>query len=73
MGTKASEWFTDPADLRRMCGDANSMANSEAAQDFAADMVIKANRHGLDMYLSLGQLEWLCKLADIDVPKRVKR
>lgn len=34
-------------------------------------MMIKANQHGLDTWLSPKQLDYLCKLADWDVPKRV--
>ena len=43
----------------------------ESAQDFAAQMMLKANEHGLATYLSPKQLDWLCKIADWDVPKRV--
>lgn len=70
MNTKASTWFTDAKEFRQLCGDAQSQARGESAQDFAADMMIKANQHGLDTYLSVKQLEWLCKIADWDVPKR---
>lgn len=33
-------------------------------------MVVKAKEHGLETFLSPKQLEWLCKLADWDPPKR---
>jgi hypothetical protein len=70
MSTKASVWFADAKEFRQLCGDAQSQANGETSQDFAAEMMVKANQHGLDTYLSVKQLEWLCKLADWDVPKR---
>ena len=70
MNTKASTWFSEVKEFRQLCGDAQSQARGESAQDFAAEMMIKANQHGLDTYLSVKQLEWLCKIADWDVPKR---
>ncbi|MDE3077788.1 MAG: hypothetical protein KGJ86_20395 [Chloroflexota bacterium] len=68
--TIARDWFADEHEFRQLCGDAQSQARGESSQDFAAEMVIKANEHGLQTYLSPKQLEWLCKLADWDVPKR---
>lgn len=71
MNTKASTWFADEKEFRQLCGDAQSQANGESSQEFAAQMMLAANKHGLQTYLSIKQLEWLCKLADWDVPKRV--
>lgn len=65
----ARDWYGDPAEFRQLCGDAQSQATGETSQDFAAEMMIKANQHGLDTYLTSKQLAWLCKLADHDVPK----
>lgn len=67
----ARTWFADEKEFRQLCGDAQSQAVGESSQDFAAEMMVKANQHGLDTYLSIKQLEWLCKLADWEVPKRV--
>lgn len=69
--TTAADWFTDEHEFRQLCGDAQSQARGESGQDFAAEMVIKAKDTGLRTYLSIKQLEWLCKLADWDVPRRV--
>jgi hypothetical protein len=69
--TKASTWFEDAASFRQLCGDAQSQANSESAQEFAAQMMLAANQHGLEMYLSEKQLKWLCELADWMVPARI--
>jgi hypothetical protein len=66
----AADWFSDEREFRQLCGDAQSQAQGESSQNFAAEMIIKANEHGLKTYLSDKQLEWLCKLADWDVPKR---
>lgn len=66
----ARDWFADAHEFRQLCGDAQSQATNESSQDFAAEMMIKANQHGLDTYLSVRQLEWLCKIADHDVPSR---
>lgn len=66
----ARDWFADVREFRQLCGDAQSQARGESSQDFAAEMMVKANQHGLDSYVSLKQLEWLCKIADWDVPKR---
>lgn len=70
--TTAADWFADEKEFRMICGDAQSQARGENAQEFAAEMVIKAKERGLRTYLSVGQLEWLCALADCDVPERVK-
>jgi hypothetical protein len=68
--TTARDWFADEYEFRQLCGDAQSQARGESSQQFAAEMIIKAKDTGLDTYLSLKQLEWLCKLADHDLPKR---
>jgi hypothetical protein len=70
-GTRALDWFSDEREFRQLCGDAQSQAGTESAQEFASDMMLKANQHGTRMYLSLKQLEYLCKLADWEIPKRV--
>jgi hypothetical protein len=70
MSTKASAWFSDPFKFRQLCGDAQSQASGEWAQEFAAEMMLKANQHGLDTYLSDKQLVLLCKIADWELPKR---
>lgn len=67
----AKNWFADEHEFRQFCGDAQSQAYSEHAQEFANDMVAKANLHGLDTYLTQRQLEYLCKLADCLVPARL--
>lgn len=69
--TTAATWFTDEHEFRQLCGDAQSQARTESAQEFAAEMVVKAKEHGLNTYLSLKQLEYLCKIADWMPPKRV--
>lgn len=66
----ASDWFSDEHEFRQLCGDAQSQAATESAQEFAAEMMLKANQYGLKTYLSQRQLEYLCKLADWDVPRR---
>ena len=70
--TKAADWFKDEYEFRQLCGDAQSLAQSEKAQDFAAEMVVKAKQYGLETYLSVVQLQYLCKIADWEVPARVK-
>lgn len=70
MADQARDWFADEAEFRQLCGDAQSQARGESAQDFAAEMVVKAKQHGLGTFLSPKQLAYLCKLADWDLPKR---
>ena len=70
MSTTAADWFSDEREFRQLCGDAQSQAKSESAQDFAAEMVIKANKYGLKVFLTQKQLDYLCTLADWDPPKR---
>lgn len=69
--SSARDWFADEKEFRQLCGDAQSQASGESSQDFAAEMMIKANQHGLNTYLSPKQLDWLCKIADWEVPKRL--
>jgi hypothetical protein len=69
--TYARDWFADEAEFRQLCGDAQSLARSESAQEFAAEMVIRAKTHGLNAFLSHKQLVYLCKLADCDPPARI--
>lgn len=69
--TTARNWYADEYDFRQLCGDAQSQARGESGQDFAAEMVVKAKATGLDTPLSVKQLEWLCKMADHDVPRRL--
>jgi hypothetical protein len=71
MSTTARTWFATEAEFRQVCGDAQSQAHGESAEEFAGDMVKKANEHGLNTFLSEKQLAFLCKLADIVPPKRV--
>jgi len=65
----ARDWFGDDYEFRQLCMDAQSQARGESAQEFSAEMTIKAKQHGLDTYLSPKQLAYLCKIADHDVPK----
>jgi predicted O-methyltransferase YrrM len=71
VSTTAANWFDDEPTFRQLCGDAQSQARGESAQEFAAEMVRKANEHGLGTYLSEKQLKYLCTLADWHVPKRL--
>lgn len=73
MNTKASDWFKDEYEFRQLCGDAQSQAHGDSSQNFAAEMVVKAKANGLNTFLSYKQLEWLCKIADWDVPKPTKK
>lgn len=73
MNTKAKDWFENAEEFRQLCGDAQSQASKESAQEFAAQMMLAANQHGLETYISLAQLEWLCDIADWDVPAMVKQ
>lgn len=70
--TTARLWFNDAAEFRQLCGDAQSQAKSEKAQDFARDMVLAANAKGLDARLTAPQLKWLCEIADWEIPGYLK-
>lgn len=69
MNTKASDWYADAYEFRQLCGDAQSQAKFEGEQEFAAQMMLAANKHGLDTYISAKQIAWLCRIADHEVPK----
>lgn len=66
--TTAADWFATEGDFRTLCGDAQSNAYSERAQEFANSMVTKAKDYGLRTLLSEHQLKWLCELGDWVVP-----
>jgi hypothetical protein len=66
--TTAVEWFSDEYEFRQLCGDAQSLARSEGDQEFAAQMMLKANQYGLDTYITVKQLAWLCRIADHEMP-----
>lgn len=68
--TKAKDWFADEGEFRQLCGDAQSQAFSEKAQEFAAEMIVKAKQHGLETFLTAAQLNYLCTLADWAPPAR---
>ena len=70
--TTAADWFATGYEFRQLCGDAQSQARDETSQDFAAEMMIRANSHGLKTSISPRQLAWLCRLADWDEPKRLE-
>ena len=69
--TTAATWFETDAEFRQLCGDAQSQARTESQQEFAAEMMIKANQYGLKTFVSEKQLAYLCKLADVDPPLRL--
>ncbi len=73
MNTKAADWYGTDYDFRQLCGDAQSQARSEGEQEFAAQMMLAANQHGLQTYISQKQINWLCRIADHDVPKFIQR
>ena len=66
----AADWFETEREFRQLCGDAVSLAHGESSEEFAAEMVKKANKHGLFTFLSQKQLNWLCQIADWDIPQR---
>jgi len=66
----ARDWYADEYEFRQLCGDAQSQARTESEQEFAAQMMRKANQYGLDTYITPKQLSWLCRIADHDVPKQ---
>lgn len=66
---KAKRWFANIKDFQQLCLDAKGNAHSEAAEDFTHDMLLQANEHGLESFLSERQLKWLCALADLEMPK----
>lgn len=68
--TTAADWFDDEAEFRQLCGDAQSLASGERAEEFAAEMVKKSKEYGLKTYLSDGQIKWLCQMADCVLPQR---
>lgn len=65
---KAGAYFKTDAEFRQLCGDAVSQASTENTQTFANEMMKRANERGLDAYVSLKQLRFLCSIADWDVP-----
>lgn len=69
-GTQAVDWFENEAEFKQLCLDAKSLARSEAAQEFTHQMLLKAISHGLQTFVSVRQMAYLCDLADWEVPNR---
>jgi len=69
-GTRAKDWYASSAEFLQLCGDAQSLAKHEGEQEFAGEMMAKANQYGLETFISAKQLTWLCRLADHVEPKR---
>jgi hypothetical protein len=67
--TTAGSWFDSVEELRTLLGDAAlGAAGNERAEQFTAEMRATAAQDGLHAALSRKQLEWLCRLADWEVP-----
>lgn len=66
----ASNWYAHEFEFRQLCGDAVSQAKGEKAEEFAHEMMKKANKYGLSTSCSDAQLRYLCSLAGHDVPQR---
>jgi len=71
MNSTAEQWFQTEHEFRQLCGDAVSLAHGESSEEFASDMVQKAKKFGLKVYLSEKQLNWLCQIAQWDRPTRL--
>jgi hypothetical protein len=67
--TSAADWFSDPAEFRRLCSDAKSEAKGESAETFTHEMMLSANQYGLATRVSGPQMKWLCDLADWVMPQ----
>lgn len=66
--SRARNWYTDPAEFRQLCGDAQSQARTEWDHEFSAEMMLACNEYGLDTYVSPPQMKQLCRIADHDEP-----
>lgn len=68
VSTRAKHWYASDYEFRQLCGDAQSQARSEVEQEFAAQMMLKANQYGIESHLSPKQHSWLCRIADHEEP-----
>lgn len=68
--TTAADWFESALAFRRLCMFAQGQASSETDMEFTASMLQKAQRFGLRTFVSSGQVAWLCRLAQQDIPER---
>lgn len=68
--TTVADWFESALTFRRLCMFAQHQASSEKDMEFTASMLQKAERFGLRTFVSSGQIAWLCRLAQQDIPKR---
>jgi hypothetical protein len=67
---RASDWYATEAEFRQLCGDAVSLARTEAQQEYANAMMRKANDYGLGTFVSDKQMAFLCQIADHEVPEK---
>lgn len=70
--TRASDWYDTGADFLELCGDAQSQAKDEAQQEFAAQMLAKAEQYGLSTFISVKQMAWLWRIAGHEERARVE-
>jgi len=70
MSTRVSDWFESAEDFATLTRDAAREAKSDGGKIFAEEMGAKVKEWGLSTYLSEKQLNWLCQLADWEIPAR---
>jgi hypothetical protein len=68
--TIAADWYATKQEFLQVCLDAKSQAHCEGAEEFTHAMLLRANEHGLDTFITFDQLRWLCDIADHNLPRR---
>lgn len=68
--TRVSDWFESVEDFTTLTRDAIREAKGDGGKIFAEEMSAKVKEYGFNTYLTQKQLNWLCQLADWDVPAR---
>ncbi len=68
--TRAREWFKTDEDFLLVCRDAVRQARSEGDQEFAHDLLKRAQTYKLESFLTQPQVTNLCRIADHVPPVR---
>lgn len=69
---RASLWFNDEQAFQKLCSDAAAAATDEQSQKLAAHLVEASTTKGLQTFLTEQELQTICALVGIEMPKRIQ-
>lgn len=61
--TKLSDWYKDSREFTRTLVAAEKLADGEKEEDFVADIRVRFENFGMQMYMSEKQYDWLERIS----------